>query len=173
MNGELVVLAWPEDASEVERLRKLKVPRLLLVSSDGEPPPDPDHLLDWVRVPANEREVAARVVGLMRRAEAAASEVAVPRVDVNNRFHYGNQWVPLSPIEAQIASELSSRFTQVVAEAALVRSAWPAGSGEAPRIPALRVHLTRLRRRIDPLGLQIVALRSQGVILQPLPVSTS
>ena len=43
MVGTAVVLVhWPDDAAEVERLREQGVPRLLMVPPGEEPPVDPE-----------------------------------------------------------------------------------------------------------------------------------
>lgn len=163
--AELAVLNWPDDASEVARLGELGIPRLLLVPADCDPPPVTGRLLDWVRVPADEREVASRAIALVRR--AATEREREPMVDEHNRLLFGGAWVGLSPIEARLALALCERYTEVVGDEQLLERAWPAETDTGTRGAALRVHLTRLRQRIAPLGLEIRALRSQGMILQP------
>jgi DNA-binding response OmpR family regulator len=54
-------------------------------------------------------------------------------------------------------------FGAVVSRDRLTRAGWPAG---APRRSALNVHVLRLRRRIDPLGLVIRTVRSRGYLLE-------
>ena len=166
-NTELAVLSWPIDAGEVSRLGRLGIPRLVLVPPDIDPPPDTDPLLDWVRTPADEREVASRAVALVRRAASDRGES--PRVDAHDRLLHGGVWVGLSPIEARLARALCERYTEVVGDDHLLKRAWPEETDNGGRAAALRVHLTRLRQRIAPLGLEIRALRSQGMILQPRP----
>jgi DNA-binding response OmpR family regulator len=77
--------------------------------------------------------------------------------------------VALSPTEARLASVLTENYEAVVPEAELGRRGWPAGTWGAN---TLRVHLTRLRRRLEPLGLEVRAVRLQGFVLQaaPLPI---
>ena len=176
-SGDVVVLAWPQQAAEFERLKPLRVPRLLLVPAGIDPPGDTDYLVDWVRVPASAQDIAARVVALMRRAEGAAQEVVdTPSVDRHGRCVYRDRWTALSPTEARLARVLCDRFTEVVPEADLVRHGWQLADGGAetgvapPRANALRVHLTRLRQRISELGLEVVSIRNQGVVLQPRAV---
>ena len=88
-------------------------------------------------------------------------------MDAHNRLLHGGDWVALSPIEARLARALCERYTEVVGDDHLLGRAWPDETDTAARAAALRVHLTRLRQRIAPLGLEIRALRSQGMILQP------
>jgi DNA-binding response OmpR family regulator len=122
--------------------------------------------MDWVRVPADEREVATRVVGLLRRAAIGHTNPAGPDIDDHDRLHHDGGWVALSPTEARIARLLCDHFTDVVSEDDLLRNTWSDDRHERRR-PALRVHLTRLRQRVAPLGLEIRAVRGQGMVLQP------
>ena len=169
MSDDVVVLAWPEQAAEAERLRGMGVPRLLLVSADGDPPRGIDHLADWVRVPATEQEVAARVVALMRRAaDPSLAEGEKPTVDQHGRIVYRECWSALSPTETRLAKLLSDRFLEVVTEAELRECAWPSDTTiDIPKPNALRVHLHRMRQRVGVLGLEVVSVRGEGVVLQP------
>jgi len=165
---DVVVLAWPEQAAEVDRLRDLRVPRLLLVAADAEPPRGMDRLADWVRVPASETDVAARVVALMRRVGELADPAGQrPSVDGHGRIVFRDRWAALSPIETRLAKVLCDRFSEVVSERELRDHAWPLGGAMAPKPNALRVHLHRLRQRLGVLDLQIVSVRGQGVVLEP------
>jgi DNA-binding response OmpR family regulator len=51
----------------------------------------------------------------------------------------------------------------VVSRDALARAGWPDG---APGRNALDVHVLRLRRRLEPLGLVIRTVRSRGYVLE-------
>lgn len=64
---DIVVLAWPGEAERAEELGSEQVPRLLVVDRDGEPPPKWDDLTDWVRLPAQARDVEARLITLALR----------------------------------------------------------------------------------------------------------
>lgn len=161
--ADVVVLRWPEEREEVERLAGLGVPRLLLLASTADPPEADDVLQDWVRLPGDERDVRARLFGLRRR--AAAREVP-PVVDNHGRLVFRRSWVQLSPIEERLACGLLERLEDVVPEEKLLRRGWPSGH---PRSNALRVHLHRLRRRIQPLGLEIRGVRNEGWVLQRSP----
>ena len=178
MNSDVVVLAWPEQADEARRLGALRTPRLLLVPPGVEPPRDPDDLLEWVCIPASEHEVAARVVALIRRAEhdagsgRRAAVVDRPVVDRHGRCVYRHRWAALSPSEARLATVLCERYMEVVPDAELVDRWRPdEGAVDARKPVALRVQLTRLRQRVADLGLEVVSVRSQGVILQPCPAA--
>jgi len=160
---DVAVLHWPAQADEADALAADGRPRLLLVAADADPPVADDALCEWVRLPADERDVAARILSLTRRLGPVADR---PRVDPSGRLLFRNTWVALSPTEARLASVLAENFDAVVPEAELGRRGWPAGTWGAN---ALRVHLTRLRRRLAPLGLEVRAIRLQGFILQATP----
>jgi DNA-binding response OmpR family regulator len=157
----VVLVRWPEHAEQVTALAQAGLPRLLLVAADADPPASLDASEDWVRLPADERDIAARVLRLSTRAEAVVP--GPPSLDGNDRLFYRGAWVALSPIEARIAAALLEHFGSVVPEEELGARGWPGGRWPAG---ALRVHLTRLRQRVAPLGLEIARVRLQGLVLQ-------
>jgi hypothetical protein len=166
---DVAVLMWPAEAPEAETLRQQAVPRLLLVPAGAAPPQDVDHLTEWVRHPASEHEVAARVVALVRR---AGTFLVRPHVDEHGRISYRDRWSALSPIESKIAGALCDRFCQIVDASQLRASAWPPHHPVDPPTPtAFRVHLHRLRQRVADLGLEVVTVRNEGVVLQPGPTA--
>jgi DNA-binding response OmpR family regulator len=56
------------------------------------------------------------------------------------------------------------RFGAVVSRQALARAGWPHG---APGRNALDVHVVRLRRRLEGVGLAIRTVRSRGYLMEP------
>jgi DNA-binding response OmpR family regulator len=66
-------------------------------------------------------------------------------------------------VEARLMTALLDRFGAVVSREQLARAGWPKG---APGRNALDVHMLRLRRRIDPVGLVIRTVRSRGYLLE-------
>ncbi|HZR14401.1 MAG TPA: winged helix-turn-helix domain-containing protein [Acidimicrobiia bacterium] len=157
---EVVVVRWPDEEIRLERLRQGRVPRLLLVAAETAPPVCVDALEDWIRLPADDRDVAARVATLTQRAVAQHVE---PELDGDGLLRYGTRWAALSPVERLLAGALVERFGSVVTRDGLARCAWPDG---APTRNALDVHMLRLRRRIEPLGLEVRTVRSRGYLLQ-------
>jgi DNA-binding response OmpR family regulator len=137
------------------------VPRLLLIEGDAVPPDPGDCLEDWIRVPAAEIDVRARIGALNDRASRHVS--AAPSLDHDGVLRFGGAWVPLPPVEARLTEGLLGRFGAVVSRDTLSRAGWPEG---APGRNALDVHMLRLRRRINPLGLAIRTVRSRGYLLE-------
>ena len=157
-----VVIRWPSDQDRRRQLADLGVPRLLLVDSDATPPVCSDALEDWIRLPSDERDIDARMDGLRARASAWAPS-SRPELDGRGRLLRGGRWVPLSPTEEQLCTLLLDAFGQVVSDTALIATAWPHGTGTAT---GLRLQMTRLRRRIAELQLEVRSVRGKGYVLQ-------
>ena len=163
---DVVLVRWPEETARLTELRVEATPRLLLVGPDEPPPESADCLEDWIRLPADDRDVRARVASLARRAGETAT---TPELDEDGLLHFRGDWVSLSPVERGLASALVDRFGAVVSRDALGRRAWPGG---APSRNALDVHVLRLRRRISPLALEVRTVRSRGYLLQAVSMPT-
>lgn len=161
---DVVLVRWPLESDWRARLIAARVPRLLLVEEDGEPPVPEDCLEDWIWVPASERAVAARVVALTTR--YALHNRVVPELDEEGVLRVGDAWVSLAPVEARLCAALLARFGAVVGRDALTRAGW---EGPAPGRNVLDVHVLRLRRRLQPLGLAIRTIRSRGYLLEAEP----
>jgi len=157
---DIVVLRWPAEQNNRERLAAEGRPRLLLVAPDSDPPDGRDCLEDWVRLPADDRDVAARLRALELRAGRHQHQ---PATDERGRLTFNGDWVALSPIEERIVGVLAARFGEVVSREDLLAAGWP---DEHPSDAALRVHLTRLRKEIASLGLEIATVRGFGHVMQ-------
>ena len=160
VNPDIVVIRWPAEHANRERLASESRPRLLLVAPESDPPDGRDCLEDWVRLPADDRDVAARLRALEVR---AAHHQHQPETDARGRLTFNGEWVALSPIEERIVGALAARFGEVVSRDELLAAGWP---DEHPSDAALRVHLTRLRKEIAPLGLEIATVRGFGHVMQ-------
>jgi len=137
-----MLVRWPTEAEQRSRLAERHIPRLLLVD-DGMPPPESlDCLEDWIRLPAPETDVRARIDALLARSRAHLR--TVPEIDAHGLLRFGSSWVSLPPVEARLAGALVVRFGAVVGRDTLRRSVWP---GSAPGRNVLDVHVLRLRRR--------------------------
>ena len=159
---DITLIRWPAEADRLPELRDAQIPRLLLVDGDGAPPIVTDELEDWIRVPAPETDLKARVEGLSLRATQAGR--SVPEIDEHGvvRFRSGHTTVP--PVEARLAELLIAQFGSVVSRDALTEAGWPGGHANRN---ALDVHVLRLRRRLAEAGLSIRTVRSRGYLLEP------
>lgn len=151
----VALLHWPRDRERRDELAALGVPRLLLVSADA-PPPEVGEDEDWVRLPAGERDTAARMAALRGRRGGVTLEGSV----------VATAWgsATLSPTEAAtLAVLLRSPGTFVP------RDATAAALGAQVTATARTVDdaVYRLRRRLRPLGLDVFASRGRGHVLGP------
>ncbi len=153
------IVRWPEESELLAQLRAEHAPRLLLV-----PPPAPAPIVeqceeDWVRLPAEDGDVRARVEALAAR---WARHRPGPQAGADGRLQYDGRWIALSPIELRLAGALAERFGEVVDSEHLARVAWP---DEPTTDGALRVHLTRLRRRLRTVKLNVQNVRGRGYVM--------
>jgi DNA-binding response OmpR family regulator len=161
---EVALLHWPRDRAERDRLGVAMLPRLLLVPDGQRPPPTAgDPMEDWIRVPADERDVAARLRTLADRATTSLDEAVV--VD-GHCLRRAAVTIPLSPSEATFISVLVTAGGRVVPRGALAHAIWPGGAPHPSR--ALDDLAYRLRRRIGVVGLDVVTARGRGFALQQL-----
>ena len=158
---DVVLLRWPAEARRRDELANVGVARLLLVD-DGVVPPEPvDCLEDWIRMPAPEPDLHARVVALERRSRRHAPEV--PTLDAHGVLRFGASWVSLPPVETRLTAVFVERFGAVVGRDTLARAGWPDGTAGRN---ALDVHVLRLRRRLTSVGLAIRTVRSRGYLME-------
>jgi len=184
---DVTMLRWPEEDGRRESLSLAGGARLLLVPDGEDPPPVVDCLEDWIRVPAAENEVRARVDALAVRSQVHMAEGAnghnghagqngaggdappargAPDLDDFGVLRVGGAWVALPPLEARLTEALLERLGTVTSRELLVRAGWPSG---APGRNALDVHVLRLRRRLTPVGLAIRTVRSRGYLMESGP----
>jgi DNA-binding response OmpR family regulator len=159
---EVVLVRWPAEQERRVELTRLGRPRLLLLEDDAAPPEPDDCLEDWARAPISEVDLGARIAGLQRRT-AQHGGADGPELDPDGVLHHHDAWVALPPVEARLMAALLERAGAVVSRDTLARAGWPQGS---PGRNALDVHVLRLRRRVDPLGLVIRTVRSRGYLLE-------
>jgi hypothetical protein len=152
---DVIVVRWPEQRADAERLARLDRPHLLLVEPGEAPPELTSCLADWVRLPADDGDVRARVAALEAR---AAHHPPYPTVDGFGELSYAGKRVFLSPIDQRLAALLVASFDRGVNEKELFARVFDS-EGEPSKV---RVHISRLRKRIEPLGLEITSIRGIG-----------
>ena len=156
----IAIVNWPADQDRLHDLREQGVARLVIVGEHDEPPRTRDALEDWVRVPALDSDVQARVATLELR---AASAHEVPEIDPDGLLRFRGRIVVLSPVELRLAQALVDGFGIIVSCETLAHAGWPEG---VPSEHSFRVGIARLRQRLAPLGLRITALRpGRGYLL--------
>lgn len=160
----VVLIHYPAEAARLDELRTYGLPRLLLVDEAG-PAPELEGIdEDWIRLPAHSRDLAMRVETLeeLGKLQSHKPLPEPPRVDESELLHHGDRWVALSSIEARLIRALIDRFGSAVRREALIDATWPDDKVN-PNI--LNVHMVKLRRRIECLGLTIHTLRGYGYLL--------
>jgi DNA-binding response OmpR family regulator len=116
---------------------------------------------EWVHRPANAEEMHR----LAERLEVHdAVDPPTPRVDRNGILRFRGRLVPLSPVEERIARVLIDAPGSVVSRSRLVSDR---SEMNALGLSSLRTRMTRLRRRIEPLGLTVRSVRGHGYIVEP------
>ncbi|NNE75069.1 MAG: helix-turn-helix domain-containing protein, partial [Acidimicrobiales bacterium] len=84
-------------------------------------------------------------------------------LDEDGVLRFGGDWVSLPPVEGRLTTALLENWGAVVSRDTLSRAGWPQG---APGRNALDVHVLRLRRRIQAVGLVIKTVRNRGYLLE-------
>ena len=110
-------------------------------------------------MPADDADVRNRLVSLSRR---AAHHLMAPTLDEYGQLTHRGTSTFLSPVERRLAARLIASFDAPVSDADLIDSVWLAGGNEQ----TLRVHVSRLRRRIAPARLAITTVRGFGYMLR-------
>lgn len=157
---EIEMLQWPAEADRARRLEKAGEPHLLLVAAGAEPPATRSPLADWVRVPVDDLDLWARITALQWRARLRPE----PTVDEFDLLRRGDEWVALSEIEANVLRAFLREPRSVLSRRRLGTAGWPDGGPPGPR--SVDGYVTRLRRRIAPLGLTIHTARRRGYMLE-------
>jgi len=151
------LVRWPADAGLRDELAERGVPRLLLVDP-GVVPPRLEAGEDWIRLPADERDVAAR---LQRLAVLHDRRRRRPWLRGTVIDHVGHWTVPDDAVA--LLGMLVDRFGQLVTWDELVQSLGP-DAGDEPEI-ARRV--AALGSHVAPAGLAVHAVGGRGVVLAP------
>jgi hypothetical protein len=146
---DVVVVSWPSQRDEVERLARMNTPRLLLVEAGSAPPISFDPLEDWIMQPLDEFEYHAR---LARLRGLAGSMFARPTLDGHRRLLYRDRWVALSEQQELLVTFLISAPRQGITQEALLEAGWPTSR---PVSNTFRVAMRRLRERLGQVGLDL------------------
>lgn len=123
---------------------------------------------DYMAKPFDIREFEARVRSLLRRQAGLRSSVlslGVLALDLNSRqFSANGQAMDLPPRERAILEILLTRAGKVVAKEAIVQSVTSLEDNLSDN--AIEQYMSRLRRRLQPLGLSLRTVRGIGYLLE-------
>ncbi len=155
---EIELLRWPGDSARRTAAAERGTPRLLLVA-DGALPPRLDPGEDWIRVPADERDVLAR---MQRLAAEYDRRRRPPYLEADVVLRYGGRTVVVSEGEGAVLRPLIARFGELVTWDVLRSQLWPDAEHTAR---AMSARVFRVRARIEPIGLTIYTIRGRGLVL--------
>jgi Transcriptional regulatory protein, C terminal len=156
--SHVAVVRWPAESDVLDLVRSLGTPRLVLVDEGARPPLSVDPAEDWVRLPATEEDIAIRTTVLAAR---AAQRPLAPQVSGDGRLVHQGRWVALSQLEEEMVARMAESFGEVVPTEELMDT----GEGRLS-VNAVRVHIMRLRKRIEPIGLRVRTVHRHGYVLE-------
>lgn len=154
-------IRWPADASIRDRYKREGIPCLLVVDPGASPPNCLDLSEDWIRAPAPQQDVEARVRAIHQR----IGRHKVPVIDPTGVLHFDNKSITISYTQAELMKLLVSHFGEVLYRAELERQL--AECAPTPTRNALDLHIMRLRRRISAVSLGIRTVWGRGYMLEP------
>lgn len=133
---------------------------MLLVAADADPPDVVGVNEDWIRVPADERDLVHRAQQLSRWVAHLASEQLV--LAPNRIVHRGGAAVALSELEAALLEAFLSK-PGLISRADLEQAVWPNG---APSARSLDNLVFRLRGHLELLGVAVRSARAKGFVVE-------
>jgi hypothetical protein len=160
---EVRLVRWPAESDARLLCEKEGALRLLVVEGGAPAPLCRDVREDWVRAPVSREDLHARVEAL--RAKSCSHHV--PQVDPGGALTFGGRVVVVSPLETSLLQVLVAGFRSLVDRRELLECL--AKHRARSTRNALDLHITRIRRRIRPVGLAVRTARGHGYILEPAP----
>lgn len=165
--SDVHLLRWPAESTRRDHYQALGMLRLLVVEGGVPAPVCSDIREDWVRAPVSDDDLRARIATLRAKAEAHR----LPQVDPHGLLRFGGRSTTVSRTETDLLECLVRQFGSLVLRATL-RECLPERPGGVSR-NALDLHIMRMRRRIQPLGLAIRTVWGRGYVLEPMDSPTT
>lgn len=126
---------------------------------------------DYVLKPFEFEELEARLQALLRRTQSERAgylEAGELRFDQRSRqAYFGKQPLSLSAREAAVLELLMNRHGRVVSKDQLAGHL--SGMDEEIGANAVEVYVHRLRRKLEPFGIEVRTLRGLGYLLEKKP----
>jgi DNA-binding response OmpR family regulator len=163
---EIVLVRWPQERARLRSLRAEGFGALLLVEPQQAPSIGLMPHEDWVRTTADAVEVRARLAAL--NAPFSGPQSDRPTIDHLGVLRHDGHWLTLAPIDSRIVHALLDRFGDVVPTSEIKDAGW---SDPQLSSDVLRVHMLRLRRRIEPVGLRVQTVRCTGYAMVLAPAA--
>lgn len=162
---DVTILRWPQQEDLRRWLAHRRLPRILLVDPEVQPPEVSDDLEDWVRGDLDPIDQAARCRVLSQR--AVDLNARLPFLDPDGLLRHHGRWVAIPEGQLEMVRLLLDRLNRVV-PIELVTAAYEAtgGSGHPNTI---RTAISRLGGRMREVNLELVTVRGRGVLLSTSP----
>ncbi|MFI1190977.1 winged helix-turn-helix domain-containing protein [Streptomyces californicus] len=153
---------WPAERDMREQC-KVRGHLCLLVVEHGAPPPDQlSFYEDWVRPPVVQEDLQARVRQLTARAVLKSK----PALDPAGILYFKDLSVTLSLTQCEMLAPLVDRYGQIIYRAELREVLEHSGASSSSN--ALDLHVMRLRRRLQLVGLAMRNVWGRGFVLEPV-----
>jgi DNA-binding winged helix-turn-helix (wHTH) protein len=134
----------------------------LLIVEHGAAPPDQLSLYeDWVRPPIGREDLQVRVRQLAARAVLNEK----PVLDPAGMLYFNSTSVTLSLMQCEMLAPLLTRYGQLVYRTELREILESSGASSSSN--ALDLHVMRLRRRLEIVGLAIRTVWGRGFFVEP------
>ncbi len=153
---------WPAESDVREQCRALQHLCLLIVEHGAPPPEQLGVYEDWVRPPIVPEDLQARV----RQLAARASLNSKPVLDPAGILYFKDSSVTLSLTQYEMLIPLVSRYGQLVYRTELREILENSGSSSSSN--ALDLHVMRLRRRLQLVGLAVRNVWGRGFVVEPI-----
>lgn len=165
--SDVTILRWPAQDDLRLQLAVGAQLRLLLVAPGSPPPELIDDREDWLREPAAPSDLLARSHALRRRFGEVREHA--PVVDLDGLVRYRGRWVAVPESQLGVVRLLVERVDRLVSNDEIAEAYEAGGGSSHPN--AMRTLVARLRNRLQDLGLELVTIRSRGLLLATSPRS--
>ncbi|MET9763703.1 winged helix-turn-helix domain-containing protein [Streptomyces sp. NPDC006372] len=153
---------WPAERNIREQCKARGHLCLLVVEHGASPPEHLSLYEDWVRPPIVHEDLQAR----LRQLEHRAVLKSKPVVDPTGILYFEDSSVTLSLTQCEMLAPLVARYGQIIYRTELREILKNSGSSSSSN--ALDLHVMRLRRRLQLVGLAVRNVWGRGFVLEPL-----
>lgn len=153
---------WPAESNIREECKALQHLCLLVVEHGAPPPEQVSIYEDWVRPPIVPEDLEARVSQLAARAVLNEK----PVLDPAGILYFRDTSVTLSPTQCEMLTPLVARYCQLVYRNELRKILEQCGASSSSN--AIDLHVMRLRRRLQLVGLALRNVWGRGFVIEPI-----
>ncbi|MFD8012193.1 winged helix-turn-helix domain-containing protein [Streptomyces sp. NPDC058955] len=162
VKNRVTFVRWPAERNIREQCKARGHLCLLVVEHGASPPEQLSLYEDWVRPPIVQEDLQARLRQLAHRAVLKSK----PVVDPTGILYFEDSSVTLSLTQCEMLAPLVARYGQIIYRTELREILKNSGSSSSSN--ALDLHVMRLRRRLQIVGLAVRNVWGRGFVLEPL-----